>query len=112
MFLTSWNLEVLQLSFRQTLQNVAESIEVVPSKSNSPDSTGTMRSLIDIAMVMDALVFGIDEATRRHGEPDGDGSLKFGMRRSSGGWFLLGLYVVLWSSLSTVSGFWLLGLFF
>lgn len=43
--------------FRQTLQSRVESIAVVASKSSSLDFTAASRSLIDIAVALNALVF-------------------------------------------------------
>lgn len=52
MFVTCCNLEMFWLSTRQTLQNGAESVDIVSSESNSPDSTAVTRSLSDLAAAL------------------------------------------------------------
>lgn len=52
MFLNCCHFDVLWLSCRKTPQNSVDSIGVVSSKSNLPDSTAMMESLVDIAIAL------------------------------------------------------------
>lgn len=104
------NLEVLWCLFRWTLQNCIKSIDRVSSISSSPISTVATRSLTDIAVELDAIVFVRDVLLRWDGERGEDGRSIFISRRSGDGQFLLFLYVVRSSSLLTVCDLSLLAL--
>lgn len=72
MLITGWHQEFLWLSFRQPVHNGEESINVLPSKLNSPDYTEATRKLIDIAVALDALEFFEHGAARRKEDLGGD----------------------------------------
>lgn len=111
MLLTSWYLEVLWLPFRQAFPNGIESIDVVSSRSNSPDPIAVTKSLIDIAVVLHTIALVEVNVSRRGGELDGDGCLTFNTRRPRDCRFQLFLYAVRRSSLFTDSGSSVLRLF-
>lgn len=73
MLLTCCCPQVLWLSFRKTLQNAVDSIDVVSAKCNSPISSVVTRLINDIAMAFDAPAYVEDGATRRRGEFARDG---------------------------------------
>lgn len=112
MSLTCRHFVVLWLSFRQSLQNVIESIDVVSSKSNALDSTAATRLLNDIIVVaLKALEFVRDGIARRRRELGQDGRLTVITCRPRDDRFVFVLYVFQRSSLLTVSGLSVLGLF-
>lgn len=111
MCLTCWHYEVLWLSFRQTLQNDIESIDIISSKANLLDSTAATRLLIGIAGALGAPVLAEEGTVRRRGELGGDGRSKLITGQPHGGQLLSFLYIVCWSPLLTVSGLYVPGLF-
>lgn len=111
MFLLSWHLVVLWLSFRETVQSGVESLDVVSSQSTPQDLTSTKRSLIYTDVALDAFVLVGDVVARQHRELGGGGYLTFITLRPSDGLFRLFLYVFRRSSVLTVSGLLLLDFF-
>lgn len=98
MFWACRHQEVLWLSIGQTVQKGVEFIDVVFSKSNTPDSTVTTRSLIDITAALDTVDIVEDDVAQRRGEFGGSGRSTFISQPPRDGRLLLFLYVVRRSS--------------
>lgn len=93
----------VRLRFRQTLQNVIDSIKVVSSKYNSPYLTAATRSLTKIARKLDVPSFVEGGVTRRRVDLGEDGCLILIKRQPHDCHLLLFLCVVRWSLSLTVS---------
>lgn len=81
MLFTRCNCYFLWLSLRQARQNGVESIEVVSSKSNVPDSTAVTTSLMAMAVSTSYSSVNVDRFESPPGNPASDGCSIFITRR-------------------------------